>query len=266
MKKPNDMKIISAVVISSLVGLAVQAQVIDPLTGSLTGYTTTLVNDGSHAGGEGVSFTSSGSGLQDNYVGTGTSAEQAVFLAPVTAFSTTFAVGDTLLVDVSVPASATTEDFGLAVSSTATPPAAVAGGDSTGAWSSRGLFDWASISVRPSQSSVRVNTSISGTFVSSANVAAVGTVANISELFIDWVSAHSFQLGYVSNNIPVVDETATFASSSTVGAAIGFYGDLRATGTSIGDFTNLTIVPEPSTFALCGVGAAGMITWLRRRK
>jgi hypothetical protein len=257
------MKKISALIIIGSIGLAAQAQsVIDPLTGSLSGYTDTLVNDGGSGGASSISFTDSGSGLQANFAGSVSDPEQALFLAPVSSFSTVFAVGDMLSVNVAVPASAITEDFGLAVSATATPPAAGVNA------STRANFDWASVSVRPSQSSIRVNTSVSGTLTTGNNVAGIGTTANISQLFIDWVSADSFQLGYVSNSVSVVDSTVNFAPGSTIGAAIGFYGDLRTTGTTLGDFSNLTItaIPEPSTLALCGVGFAGMAAWMRRRK
>ena len=264
-EKTKNMKKISALFAVCSTGLALHAQtIIDPLTGSLSAYTDTLLLDNSSGAGQGVSFTSSASGLQANYVGTGTTPEQAVFLAPTSAFSSVFAVGDMLSVNVAVPASSTQMDFGLAISATATPTAAGAGN----AYNSRGNFDWASISVRPSQSAIRVNTSISGTVTTGNNVAGIGSTANISELFIDWVSADSFQLGYISNGVPVVNATANFAPGSTIGTAIGFYGDLRATGTSLSELSNLTIspIPEPSTVALCGMGLAGMITWARRKK
>jgi hypothetical protein len=264
-EKTNNMKKISALIAICSTGLALHAQsIIDPLTGGLGSYTGTLLLDNSSGAGQGVSFTSSASGLQANYVGTGTTAEQALFLAPVSSFSSVFAVGDMLSVNVAVPASTNQMDFGLAISATATPTAAGSGN----AYNSRATFDWASISVRPSQSAIRVNTSISGTVTTGSNVAGVGSTANISELFIDWVSADSFQLGYISNGVPVIDATANFAPGSAIGAAIGFYGDLRATGTSLGEFNNLTIspIPEPTTLALCSMGLAGMIAWARRKK
>lgn len=259
------MKRIGLTIIGCLIVAAVQAQVIDPLNGdSLSGYTTTLVLDNSDGAGSGVSFSDSSGALIASFTGTVSDPEQALFLAPASSFSTTFAVGDTLFVNTAVPASSTTEDFGLAISATATPTAAGSGNG----YNSRTTFDWASISVRPSQSSVRVNTSISGTLTTGSNVAGVGSTANISELFINWVSADSFQLGYVSNNVAVVDAAANFASGSTIGTAIGFYGDIRTTGTSLGTLSNLTIapIPEPSTTALFGVGLISSVFMLRRKK
>lgn len=257
-----------AIVTACSVGMAIQAQVIDPLNGtSSVSYTTTLVNDPSSGGGEGISFTEGSSGLQANYVGaTLFNGEQAVYLANASAFSSTFAVGDTLYVDVAMPATGPAEDFGLAISATATPTAANAGNS----YNSRPTFDWASISVRPSQNAIRVNTSISGTLTTSGGVIGIGTggSANVSELFIQWVSADSFTLGYVLSGVQSTDETVTFNSGSAIGTAIGFYGDIRAVGGSLGNFTNLSIqpIPEPSTLALCGIGLAGMFKVLRRKK
>ena len=259
----QNFKKFSALIAVCSVGLAVQAQLIDPLTGGLSGYTTTLVLDNSSGAGQGVSFASSGSGLHAGYVGTGTSAEQALFLAPLSYFSTAFAVGDRLTVNVSIPVSSTAMDFGLAVSSTATPTAANSGN----AYNSRTTFDWASISVRPSQTAIRGGSSISGTLNTGYNT---GAAANtVSQLYINWVSTDVFTLGYVDTSLVSHDlYTATFAGSSSIGTAIGFYSDLRATGTSLGNFTDLTVapIPEPSTLAICGLGFAGLLAFKRLKK
>jgi hypothetical protein len=257
------MKKISAVILACSMGLAVQAQLIDPLTGGLAGYTTYQVLDNSLGAGQGVSFTSSGSGLQANYVGTGTSAQQALMLAPASSFGTTFSVGQMLMVNVATPVSATAMDFGLAIAA-ASPVSASAGNS----WNSRTAFDWASISLRPSQTAIRANSSISGTLVTGNGV--LGAAANtVSQLFIAWNSSYSFTLGYVdTSNIYHNSETINFNSGSTIGTEIGFYGDLRATGTSLNYLSNLTIqpVPEPSTLALCGMSLAGLCAVVRRKK
>jgi len=259
------MKKISALIIACSVGLAAQAQIIDPLTGGLANYTATTILDNSSGAGLGVSFTSSASGLQANYVGTGTSAEQALFWAPASSFSTTFAVGEMLTVNVAIPASSTAMDFGLAVAA-ATPVAASAGN----AWSSRTLFDFASVSVRPSQTAIRANTSVSGSLVTANGVISSVNPTTVGALFIQWNSADVFTLGYIdTGGVQHVSETTpTFASSSTIGTEIGFYGDLRATGTSLGEFSNLTIaaIPEPSSLALCAMSLAGLAAVSRRKK
>jgi PEP-CTERM motif len=247
-------------------GVTAQAQVIDPLTGSLSGYTTYSVLENSDGGGDGLSFTDSGSGLQDNYVGATSDPEQALFLAPVTSFSSTFAVGDMLTVDVNVPTrtlnNSLTEDFGLAISDN--NPSVAGSGNG---YNSRTAFDWASVSVRPDQQSIRENTSVSGTLTTSANVVSEPS-GGVSELFIEWVSADAFNLGfYDTSDVQHITETVTFAGGSAIGADIGFYGDLRAPGQTVGDFTDLTIstIPEPSALALCGIGLVGLLGWKRRK-
>ena len=245
-----------------------QAQVIDPLTGSLSGYTTTPVLENSLGAGAGISFTGSGSGLQDNFTGSPNDPEQGLFWAPASSFSATFAVGDRLTVNVTSPTltlnNSLTEDFGLAIAA-ATPVAAGSGNS----YNSRTLFDWASVSIRPDQQSIRANSSISGTLVTSANVQSGVLTANVSQLYIDWVSADVFTMGYIdSSSVQHPSETITFAPSSTIGTEIGFYGDLRIAGQSVGYFTDLAIqpIPEPTALAICGLGGLlGLVGWMRRR-
>jgi hypothetical protein len=54
---------------------------------------------------------------------------------------------------------------------------------------------------------------------------------------------------------------------TSIGAAIGFYGDVRA-NTSYGGLDDLRLdaIPEPSTCALLGLGGLACACWLRRRK
>jgi len=261
----NYQKIIIALAIS-FAGTVLHAQVIDPLngTGGIS-YTTYLVNDTSSGAGTGVSFTQSGAGLQANYVGTGTAPEQALSLASASSFSTVFAVGDTLELSSTVAASSTTEDFGLAIS--ANNP--IAG--SAGNYNTRTSFDWASISIRPSASSsvgdIRQNQSISGSF-GSGNIAGVNPTLPVNGLFISWIAPLQFTLGYInSSGVLVPEDTITFSPGSTIGSEIGFYGDLRGTSTSLGDFSNLSIVPvpEPATWSLIGLGLVGVAGLLRRK-
>lgn len=248
-------------------GVTAQSQVIiDPLTGGLSGYTTYSVLENSDGTGAGISFTDSGSGLQDNFTGSPNDPEQGLFLAPASSFSTTFAVGDMLTVDVAIPTetinNSLTEDFGLAIA--ANNPVVAGSGNG---YNSRTLFDWASVSVRPIQQSIRNNFSTNGVLVTGNGVTAEPSGA-VSELFIQWNSADVFTLGFIdTNDVSHITQTVTFGGASTIGAEIGFYGDLRVAGQSVGDFTDLAIspIPEPSTLALCGMGLAGLLGWKRRR-
>lgn len=256
------MKKISAFIIASSMGLAVQAQLVDAFNGeSLSAYTTTSILENSDGQGSGVSFSDASGGLVASFVGTVSDPEQALFLTP-----TALPVGDALTVGTSIPISSTAEDLGIAISATATPPAAGSGNG----YNSRTLFDFATISVRPSQTAIRANTSISGTLTTGNGV--LSAAANtVSELFIENNGGGSFTLGYVdTSDVEHISETVAFSGTSTVGSAIGIYGDIRTAGTSLGTLSDLSIVPissvpEPSTLALCGMSLAGLCAAVRRK-
>jgi len=126
--------------------------------------------------------------------------------------------------------------------------------------------------VRPSQGSIRGGDS-TNSFILAAQNTGFNTAAaanTVSQLFIQWNSADVFTLGYVdTSSVSHNLFTATFTRASTIGTAIGFYSDMRATGTSLGYLSNLTIqpIPEPTTMALCGLGGfLGLAGWMRRKK
>jgi hypothetical protein len=245
-------------------GTTVQAQtVIDPLNGSISPYTYYLVNDSGQGNGDGISYSESTGSLVATGAGPTSAAEQALYLSPASSFSTTFAVGDTLSVSTTVPATSTGEDIGLAISGN-NPIANTGASDG---YSSRTAFDWASISVRPSQTSIRQNTSIGGALVTANDVITGVNPTTVTGLYITWVSTYVFNLGYITASGPVSDDSVTFESGSSIGSDIGFYDDVRTTGANIGSLTNLTItstVPEPSTVSLFGFGLAGVIARARK--
>jgi hypothetical protein len=89
-------------------------------------------------------------------------------------------------------------------------------------------------------------------------------------LFIENDGGNAFTVGYVSGGIVDDTGTITFASGSTIGSEIGIYGDLRATGTSLGSLSDLSIVPisavpEPASLALFGMGVLGLSVIARRK-
>ncbi len=221
-------------------------------------YTLTRVLDNGFAEAN-VSFSASSGSLVASYAGTVNQAEQVLFLRS----DYTLFVGETLTVDVSFATQASQMDFGIAVSAT-TPTAASSGDTDT-----RDAFAWAAVYVRPSQNSVR------STFAdTTAPVTATGVLTadetTVSKLFIRRNTANEFVLGYVNNSaVEVISQTVTFISSPLVGAQIGFYGDLRAVGGTLGSLDNLSLsnVPEPaSVAALAGALVFGLTVARRRRR
>ncbi len=254
------MKKISAIILASSLGLAAQAQLINAFNGeSLSAYTATPILDNNGGGGSGLAFSDASGSLVASFVGTTSAPEQALFLTSVA-----LPVGDTLSVLTSMPVTATQMDLGLAICATATPTAAASGNS----YNSRTLYDWASISVRPSQTAIRANTSISGTLTTASGV--LGAAANtVASLFINNNGGGSFTLGYVDTSaVSHISETVTFSPTSLVGSAIGIYSDVRATGASLGGLSNLTITPtpEPSTLALGGLGLAVLAARMGRKQ
>jgi hypothetical protein len=254
------MKKISAVIAACSIGLAVQAQLVDDFSGGLGAYTLTRILDNGVAEAN-VSFSAASGSLVASYAGTLNQAEQVVFLRS----DTGLAVGKMLLVDVLFPTQASQMDFGIAVSSTLTPTAASSGDTDT-----RDSFNWAAVYVRPSQDAVRtssVTNSPSVPMTAAGVLTAVETT--VQQLFIERNTATTFTLGYFDTSwVRYVSRTVTF-STADVGTAIGFYGDLRAAGGSLGSLDNLNIqpVPEPATMTFCGLaGFLGLAGWLRRKK
>ncbi|HEX6963938.1 MAG TPA: hypothetical protein VF175_18870, partial [Lacipirellula sp.] len=197
--------------------------------GDLSGYVQTIVNDGNTA--PNVTFAASMGGLQAAYAGASTH-EQVLFLRD----DLGLAVGETLLVDVAMAPTNQQMDFGLAVSSTDAPPAA-AGADAD----TRDEFEWASVSIRPSQDGVRVNRSVGGTVNTTAG--AVGSVPEnlVEALYVRRISDTQYTLGYTEAGDNDHEASTFNFSTSDVGAAMGFYADVRTSG-QLGLFDNLRII------------------------
>lgn len=201
-----------------------------------------------------VSFSDASGALVASYAGTVNQPEQVVFLRD----DATLGVGEKLVADVSMAALASQMDFGIAVSATKTPTAASAGDSDT-----RDSFNWASVSVRPSQNAIRVNSSINGVVTTGSGVLAADE-ALVSRLFIQRLSSNSYKVGYVDTSNVTFDALTINFTTSDVGNAIGFYGDLRAAGGTLGTLDNLRIVPEPAAGLLALLGMMGLVS-LRKR-
>jgi hypothetical protein len=252
------MKKLSLITAVCLAGAVSQAQLIDSFSGgSLGSYTLTRILD-NNVSVANVSFSDAGGVLSAAYGGTGNAAEQVVLLRNDFSLS----IGSRLLVDVVFPTQTSEMDFGLAVSATATPSSVV----NPTPTDTRGTFNWAGVYVRPSQNAVRSTSSINGTVVTGTGVLTVDETL-VSRLFIERTSATDFVLGYYNTSDVRVDSRTVTFTATDVGNAIGFYGDLRAVGGTLGSLDNLRIevVPEPTSVALLGLGSLGLVFRWRRK-
>jgi autotransporter-associated beta strand protein len=195
---------------------------------SLSEYTRTVVNDNN--GIANVTFTGSGGTLAATYSGS-SAFEQVVLLRDDVSLN----VGETLMVDVTMDTTTQEMDLGLAISATSTPTQSSGGGNDT-----RDTFDWTSVSIRPNQNSIRVNQSVNGLVNTTS-----GTIGSVSEtsvtgFYITRNSETQFTLGY-TNASNSIDATVVNYTANNVGTALGFYADLRSSG-SLGSFDNLRIL------------------------
>lgn len=216
-------------------------------------YTQTAVLDNGVAESN-VSFSDATGALVASYAGTINQPEQVLLLRD----DATLGAGEKLVVDVSMAALSSQMDFGIAVSATKTPTAASVADTDT-----RDTFNWASVSVRPSQNAIRVNSSINGVVTTGSGVLSTDE-ALVSRLFIERLSSTSFKVGYVSTSEVVTDALTINFTTGDVGNAIGFYADLRAAGGTLGTLDNLRIVPEPAAAVLGMLGLVGLVS-LRKR-
>jgi hypothetical protein len=262
------MKTIRTAIALSTIGVAVygQSTIVDTLNGtSLSPYTLTpVLYSGTSPDTTAISFSDSSGGLQAT-ASTYNNIEQALFLR--SDYSLT--VGETL--EVTIPSwVGSSQDFGLCVASTATPPA-VSTTYSGGSTSTRNDLSYGYIGLRAGGNHLVASGFDGSTGITTVQNQPGGTQVPTT-LFITETALNSFTFGAIASNIStnggMIDlMNYTFVNNSGVGNAIGFYVDMRSANT-IGSMDNLTItvIPEPSTLALCGVGLAGMFTCLRRKK
>ncbi|MGC3956557.1 MAG: PEP-CTERM sorting domain-containing protein [Verrucomicrobiota bacterium] len=91
------------------------------------------------------------------------------------------------------------------------------------------------------------------------------TPTGLLSLFVARTGVSTFDLGWYDGNGRNILASRTM-TSTTIGDAIGFYGDVRALGLR-GSMDNLTItaIPEPTAAALLGLGSLGLVFRLRRK-
>ncbi len=231
-----------------MIAVASQAAVIDDFNDTdLSEYTINFVLD--HAAGYSTTYSSPSGTLQATKTND-TSPEQVTLLRDDYSLS----IGDTLRIDTSVIAGGYM-DFGLAVAKSADLADVVEGetGDVRDgfltiyfktSWGSIGYAGWDSGNIGGNSG------------------AASPAYSDVTGLYISRLSTYEFEAGYstASGDSSVVTWTCT---NSDIGNAVGFYSDLRTQDATVGNFDNLTIVPEPATMALLGLG--GLVA-IRKRK
>jgi hypothetical protein len=215
-----------------------QAGLIEDFSGDLSNFTNTVILDnGGHSPLNTAAWEISGGLLQlntTNYVGI----EQYAFIYN----GLTLSVGQELQADFSVSGS---QDFGLYVGGT-TPTFNV-------------RQDYVNVYARGD------GNIYSRGFDGTAEFTLVGAgVVTYDKLFIARTATDTYELGYYdgATRTVITTRTPTFANGATV---VGFYADVRATGI-LGSADNLTVVPEPATYAMLlgGLGILGVLTFRRR--
>ena len=157
----------------------------------------------------------------------------------------TLAAGHRISVDLTSSPTVNNEQFGLALTNTTAP------GSVQVIWAWRHADDL--------QLTIR-----DGLGGASSNL--IDTTAFPDTLFIDRTGT-GWSFGSISSSVETVhfnNITAAGGTSITVdGSVLGFFSDMRSTSTDK-EISNLTIVPEPTSAALLGLGCLAMI--FRRRR
>jgi hypothetical protein len=243
----EKMKKVLLLILAGILGVTAQAVLVDDFSDTdLSEYTLTKVLDiGSISN---VSFSSPSGELIVSSSGSD-GPEQVLFLRD----DYTLGVGEKLIADVSHTGDGWDRDLGIAVCYTETPP---------------GLADGSSGDVRRSYVEVSARSNNQAMSFALDGTTQLGSGQDfpgiVDQIFIERISATEFRPGYIiGGSSTYIDDLTYTITSDPVGLAVGFYADVRADlAASPAGLDNLSIIPEPATLALLGLG--GLL--LRRKK
>lgn len=236
------MKQLSLITAACLVGAVAQAQLIDDFSGNLSAYTATRILKATPAAANNAySWEISNGALRINTTNYGGIEQYAL-----TRTDFTLGVGSELTATYSA-SDLGSQDIGLYVGA-GTPTADV-------------RADYLSIYMR--NNGQLYSRGFNG--ATEVLLSGGGTPIGLSSLFVARTGTSTFDLGWYDGNGRNILISRTM-TSSTIGDAIGLYGDVRGLGIR-GSMDNLTLtaIPEPTAAALLGLSALGLVFRLRRK-
>lgn len=220
------MKSLSLLALVCVMGAAAQAVLVDDFSGDLSAWTSTVILDANGGSANTAAWQISGGALQLN-----TTVYDGIQQYAMIRNGLSLAVGQELQLDVSHTGS--TQDIGLYVGGT-TPTAGV-------------RQDYIAVYAR------NTGELFTRGFDGSAEYGQVGWIKPAYEkLFIARTDINVFEVGYYEAGVRNIMVTRTPGTANSADV-IGIYADIRGTGV-VGNADNLTIIPEPATMLLLGLG------------